>query len=351
MSRSPLLPIRHKNRDFFIPDIFDNLSFKDDIASMEHPFFSLSVKPDLRDIEYTYNGANIKIQPNSNGLPTVLDKDILLYCTSLIINEYNTKNIFPPKTIRVSCRDFLIATNRTINGNSYSLLKRALERLKGVTITTNIETNSQKQSSGFSLIDQYRIVESSRVKDRMVRLEITLSDWFYNSILGKEILTINRDYFRLRKPLERRLYELARKHCGSNTSWKIGLDKLQLKTGSTATQRKFRYYINKAIETQHIPDYKLSMQDDVVIFHNANKKTDLETTYLQHYDTSLIDILKEDTYNRTKTMARDANLNWHNLIREFLEYTNKNNPEIKSIDGMFMGFVMKKTGKSSKSLF
>jgi len=30
---------------------------------------------------------------------------------------------------------------------------------------------------------------------------------------------ISNDYFRLRRPLERRLYEIARKHCG-NWEWK-----------------------------------------------------------------------------------------------------------------------------------
>ena len=52
----------------------------------------------------------------------------------------------------------------------------------------------------------------------MIALEIKLSDWFFNAVLADELLSINRDYFRLRKPLERRLYELARKHCGEQSS-------------------------------------------------------------------------------------------------------------------------------------
>jgi hypothetical protein len=40
---------------------------------------------------------------------------------------------------------------------------------------------------------------------------------------GKEVLTLHRDYFRLRKPLERRMYELARKHCGQQATWSICL--------------------------------------------------------------------------------------------------------------------------------
>jgi len=46
----------------------------------------------------------------------------------------------------------------------------------------------------------------------MQDIEITLSEWVYRSVISKNVLTLNRDYFRLRKPLERRMYELARKH-------------------------------------------------------------------------------------------------------------------------------------------
>jgi len=41
----PLLPIRHPKRDFFICD-FGEVIPKSDIASMEHPLFTLFTKPD-----------------------------------------------------------------------------------------------------------------------------------------------------------------------------------------------------------------------------------------------------------------------------------------------------------------
>jgi hypothetical protein len=39
-----LLKEKHHQHDLFIPDIFDNIgaSFKDDMASMEHPIFIAS---------------------------------------------------------------------------------------------------------------------------------------------------------------------------------------------------------------------------------------------------------------------------------------------------------------------
>lgn len=36
------------------------------------------------------------------------------------------------------------------------------------------------------------------------------------------------DCFRLRKPIEWRLYEIARKHCGGQADWLVGLELLHL---------------------------------------------------------------------------------------------------------------------------
>jgi len=55
---------------------------------------------------------------------------------------------------------------------------------------------------------------------------MTLSEWLYNAAIGREVLTLNRDYFRLDGGLARRLYELARKHCGHQTKWAVSLDLL-----------------------------------------------------------------------------------------------------------------------------
>lgn len=72
---------------------------------------------------------------------------------------------------------------------------------------------------------------------RMQEVEIKLSNWVFNAIRSKEVLTLHRDYFRLRKPLERRIYELARKHCGAQKEWRISLALLQKECGSNSTPR------------------------------------------------------------------------------------------------------------------
>src|SRR3546814_8985814 len=88
--RTPLLPVRHPNQDLFICDVLDAIP-KDDMASMEHPVFSLSTKPDNRMRRYEHNGNVIEIIPSGKGLATIHDKDILLYCISQRSEEHTSE--------------------------------------------------------------------------------------------------------------------------------------------------------------------------------------------------------------------------------------------------------------------
>jgi len=222
--RTPLLPVRHPNQDLFICDVLDAIP-KDDMASMEHPVFSLSTKPDNRMRRYEHNGNIIEIIPSGKGLATIHDKDILIYCISQLVAKMNHGEQ-PGRTLRLQAYDMLVATNRQTSGAGYRLLTDALTRLRGTTVRTNIQTGGIEETRIFGLIEEARITRKT-FDGRMLDLEITLSDWVYRSVISKNVLTLHRDYFRLRKPFERRMYELARKHCGMKDEWKIGLELLQ----------------------------------------------------------------------------------------------------------------------------
>ena len=79
-----LLPERHPNLDLFVLDIADAVP-KDDLASMEHPLFSLATKPDMRHLEYRQGDNVLKIRPSPLGLPTIFDKDILIFVISQLM--------------------------------------------------------------------------------------------------------------------------------------------------------------------------------------------------------------------------------------------------------------------------
>src|SRR3546814_12242717 len=79
--RTPLLPVRHPNQDLFICDVLDAIP-KDDMASMEHPVFSLPTKPDNRTRRYENTGHVIELITSGKGLATIQDKSKFIYCLS-----------------------------------------------------------------------------------------------------------------------------------------------------------------------------------------------------------------------------------------------------------------------------
>jgi plasmid replication initiation protein len=297
-NRSPLLPDRMQQADFFVCDIFDAAP-KGDMASMEHPIFSISTKPDRRIRRYE-NGSNfVEITPSVKGLATVHDRDVLIFCISQIMAALNEEREVS-QALRFKAYDLLSATNRGTDGRGYEQLRAALERLKGTVITTNITTGGREELDGFGLIDQFKIVRETR-DGRMQEVEIKLSDWVFNAIKHREVLTLHRDYFRLRKPLERRIYELARKHCGQKREWKIGLSNLQRKCGSSSTEKEFRRLVQTIVRQDedhgHMPDYAVRLNGDMVIFTNRNFEEDLPSPALSKIR------LDPETYHDARTVA------------------------------------------------
>src|SRR5690349_22862339 len=270
-SRSPLLPDRHPIQDFFICDVADAIP-KDDMGSMEHPIFSLATKPDVSLREYEHNGVKISIMPSALGLATIHDKDILIYCISQLVAKMNA-GVQLQQTLHLKAYDLLVSTNRNTDGRGYEQLKSALDRLSGTRIRTNIKTGETEVTEGFGLIDSWKIVRQT-ASGRMTELRITLSDWVFNAVVGREVLTLHRDYFRLRKPLERRMYELARKHCGQQDEWVISLALLKKKCGSASDEYEFRRLVSVICEEDaqhsHMPDYAVRIEGDNVRFTNRS---------------------------------------------------------------------------------
>ena len=260
---------RHPNRDFFLADMFD-YAMKDDGATMEAPIFTLGTKPDLSiwTWESKDKSKSIKVAPSVLGRATQFDKDVLIYVVSQLTEALNRGRDDANRTVRFTVYDYLVTTNRGVGGSDYKRLQEAFERLAGTRITTDIRTGGERVKEGFGIIDTWRIIEKSKEDERMVAVEITLSRWLYNAVQAFEVLTIHPDYFRLRKPLARRLYEIARKHCGHQTSWAIGLELLKGKAGSKSTIKEFRRAV-RAIETDDsLPEYRVMVgHDDKVTFY------------------------------------------------------------------------------------
>lgn len=332
--RSPLLPDRHPTPDFFVCDIFDAAP-KGDMASMEHPIFSLSTKPDHHVRRYEHGDSYVEIKPSSDGLATVHDRDVLIYCISQVMAAVNAgKEV--SQVVRFKAFDLLTATNRMTNGRGYQGLKDAFERLSGTRISTNIVTGGQEVFETFGLIDRARIVRETR-DGRMQEVELRLSDWVFHALKQNEVLTLNRDYFRLRKPIERRMYEIGRKHCGRQSEWRISLALLQKKCGAVSSDREFRRLVNTIVEEDmahnHMPDYSVRMDgNDMIVFRNRG--TIAKVTVPERVD--VMGSPSSDAYEEARLVAPGWDI--HYLEREWRDWITE---PPRDVDAAFVGFCRK----------
>lgn len=311
--------------EVFVADIFDAAP-KDDLGGMEHPIFSLATRPDRRVLHYLHNGIDVEVTPSVKGRATIHDKDILIYCVSQLVAALNAGQAVS-RTLQLRAHDLLAATNRETSGDGYVRLKQAFERLAGTRITTNLATGGVETTRGFGLIDSWEIARRSR-GGRMVSVSVTLSEWLYRAVLSKSVLTLSRDYFHLRKPLERRVYELARKHCGRQSEWRISVALLHKKAGSTAPLRVFRAALRRMIAEDHLPDYSLSEDPG-----------DLLRVTRRHRPVPLsVPVLKSDTLEAARAILPDADV--HALQAEWGNWWNDTGrPRLLDPDAAFLEWV------------
>jgi plasmid replication initiation protein len=93
-----------------------------------------------------------------------------------------------------------------------------------------------------------------------------------SSVEEMQVLTLHPDYFRLTRPIERRLYEIARKAVGQDRRWSFKMQTLHQRSGSKGSLREFRRQLKPVIATDHLPDYRITYDaaEDIVTFLNRN---------------------------------------------------------------------------------
>jgi len=246
---------------FAITDPAGNWPVKDDLTSMEFPLFALSKSPTMEVRSYSRDGKSLTVIPSNIGAPTIFDKDLLIFIISQIARAINEGRPVS-RRVRFDVYPFLVATRRSTGGAAYERVVDMLRRLRGSTIETNVKTTEDECIHGFGFIEDYRVVQRTRNDKGALELEVTASEWLYRAAMEFDVLTISPDYFSL-AALERRVYELARKHCGDKPWWTVSLPVLQDKTGSTHTARRFRFDVKALVGANNIPDYRLGLDDSV----------------------------------------------------------------------------------------
>lgn len=338
-----LLPDRHPQADFFICDVADAV-LKDLIPQMEHPFYVLSKKPETAVRRYEHGDKWLEVIPSAKGQATIYDKDILIYVVSQVMHKINRGETVN-RRIQFNPRDLLIFVNRGTGGKDYEAFCEALDRLMGTVIKTNITTipqdgtdvplGDEERLGWFHLIESAHINRKNGDKGgRIMSAEIQISEWIFNSIRRKSVLTLHRDYFRLRKPIERRVYEIARKMCGARKSFEIGLEKLLKRTGARTELKRFRHTLRDIAKHDHLPDYHVLYDErrDIVIFKGRGT-----VVAVPNGGQIYIPPLASETYAHARRVAPGWDV--HVLEQEWRGWAIE---APKNADAAFLGFCKKR---------
>ena len=193
-------------------------------------------------------------------------------------------------------------------------------------------------TTGFGLIEGWQIVRRTRA-GRMVSVSVTLSEWLYRAILARSVLTLSRDYFTLRRPLERRLYELSRKHCGRQSRWRVSLEVLQKKTGSASPRRVFRAMLREIIAADRLPDYHLSEEPGDMV--RVVPRAAVVEPAPRGLGARLA--LRPETFDAARALAPGADV--YALEAEWRAWwVSTGSPRLRSADRAFLGWLAKRQG-------
>lgn len=306
---------KHPNQD--LEYYYVNLSVldspKSDTASLEHPFYALHTRRNLKPVVYRKSiqrkdgvvDQELRIYPSHYGMMNLRDKDIIIYAVSCLMDRKN-RNLPIGQCVEFDLYKFFVATNRSSGGTGYRDFLTSLKRLSGCRISTTIESGGKRHDKEFGLLDTWETYTdnpnpppkrtsetecySKRDEEKPAlprgRVRVTLSNYLFQAIQGNDVLTLDRRYFLLSNLFERRLYELARKHCGHQSHFPIRLETLREKMGFTSDIYVFRHKIKEHVKRNSLPAYKLvyERKKDLVHFirrKEEQRRTKKETQYAE----------------------------------------------------------------------
>jgi len=246
-----------KDADLFPEDAgYDELNakfakFAEFVADLPHCSpFSLSAG-DMKPRRFEYKGKFIQFSPSPNGLPTIRDFDVLIYCITWIVNAaMDGRDDDVGSTYEFEVEDFYQFSGRPRNGERESLFIQGMDRLAGSNITTNTKPIGLDNQS-FNFVESYQLDKdkSGRLKSVRIKLPHTIYCLAHNEFFGP----IHPDYFKL-SAVRRLIYLFLKQLCGGKEKLSVSFAKLHAVTGSTSPLRKFLPVIDELV-TKSLPEF------------------------------------------------------------------------------------------------
>lgn len=260
--------------------------FQVDRFFLEHGCFGLSTKTKFIQKVIQQNKEYIEITcSNLYGYANQFDKDVLTFCTTKL-NDHKLKTNQITNKVVFKINSYLKAMGLPVNGTYYKRVEESLDRLAGTRIkrTTTLKDNKTRKIND-GLINRWAWYERESAI-----VEVTLSTTIVEAIANGELLNISPLYFNIKSPLLRRLYELAKKHCGNNEYWDFKVTTIYERSASNIDFKYFKRDLFQLLRDekrmQTLPEYQILIIDngEKIRFLNATGKKNLEKITLQEFE-------------------------------------------------------------------
>jgi hypothetical protein len=214
------------------------------------PAFAISAG-DVKPRRFDYKGKFIEFTPGPNGLPTIRDFDVLIYCVTWIANAaLEGRDADVGAIYEFEVDDFYAFAGRPRNGDRENLFVQGLERLAGGNILTNTRPIGLDNQS-FHFIETYQ--QDRDEAGRLKTVRITLPHTVYCLAHNEFFDPIHADYFAL-SAVRRLIYLFIKQFCGGENALLVPFTKLHSVTGSTSPLRKFLPVIDELV-AKPLPEF------------------------------------------------------------------------------------------------
>lgn len=263
--------------DFFLADP-SVIHAKELRQLMAHCWFSLAKDPRYEPIRHSVGESTVEITASDEDVPlaTIWDHDILIFLISQVVHMVDAGRIDPrqpglTRGIQFSGYEYFRFLRKRwrrggIGFRNYQLLWNALQRLHRTHVKTDIRSGSLRGESQFYWLPMIRQLQDTETGQHYGYLA-ELPSWLYQQIVqtaadGQRLVNVvglDPGYFDLTGGLERWLYLWARKSVDARRGdWEESFRSLYLKSGSTNSEKQFRFNLRKIIRRNAMLGYELS---------------------------------------------------------------------------------------------
>ena len=223
----------------------DLTRYRNERNLMMFPFCSTAKAKRVKSIRYTSADGKRWLEVTANyeyGMAKIWDFDILRFALSKAGEVALQVGYFPP-CIEFTAYECLKAIGRDAKaGKNYIWIEEAFDRLVSTTYKGNIFKEDENRSEVFTLINIEYIKNQQGQVDK---IRMHFNQRIQESAKLRGLLAIDKIILREEAGIKKRLLELVAVSMGRESSWTVGMERLQALCAHEGTLKRFKYELKQ----------------------------------------------------------------------------------------------------------